>query len=132
MMQSRLSVRHWYGPSDNSAGASSQSSDDQNMRRFQISLRFKQLARGLHVLDCKARALLAATAVIGISSASKGWDWISAAHEPQLRGEVIKQLLKLAGLAGLFLLAGTPPGARGEVKSGVVLALSSAAVAASP
>jgi hypothetical protein len=50
MMQSRLSVRHWYGPSDNSAGASSQNSDDQNMRRFQISLRFKQLARGLHVL----------------------------------------------------------------------------------
>src|SRR5260370_34343189 len=106
MMQSRLSVRHWYGPSDNSAGASSQSSDDQNMRRFQISLRFKQLARGLHVLDCEARALLAATAVIGISLASKGWDWISAAHEPRLRGEVMKQLLKLAGLAKLFFLSG--------------------------
>jgi hypothetical protein len=50
-----------------------------SLRRFRISLGFKQLARGLHAgfgMTGVATALLAAIAIIGISSCLESSHWV--------------------------------------------------------
>jgi hypothetical protein len=64
---------------NNSAGAASQNAEGQSLRRFRISLGFKQLARGLHVVlgtTGVAAALLAAIAIIGISLRLESSHWV--------------------------------------------------------
>jgi branched-chain amino acid transport system substrate-binding protein len=79
-----------------------------------------------------AAALLAATAIIRISSSLEcrirvgvvcGW------RKPPMRGEVMKQLSKLAGLAVLLSAAINPATAQEKLKIGVIVTLSGPAAA---
>src|SRR2546421_671961 len=90
---------------------------------FSISLGFKQLARGLHACcscgpTCTAGSL-AATVVVRIS--------LSLKRTALIGGEIMKQRLKLTGLAALLGIAVTPVIAQEKIKIGVIVTLSGSA-----
>src|ERR1700675_3116573 len=78
----------------------------------------------------RARLLLAAAAVMRISWISKVWLALaSAARSSRPEGEVMKQQLKLAGLAVLLGVAASQDAAQEKVKIGVIVTLSGPAAA---
>src|ERR1700676_5731508 len=76
----------------------------------------------------RARLLLAAAAVMRISWISKYW-LASAARSSRPEGGVMKQQLKLAGLAVLLGVAASQAAAQEKVKIGVIVTLSGPAAA---
>src|SRR3982074_1736655 len=78
-----------------------------------------------------AAALLAATAIIRISSSLESSDQVGVDFGCAAagQGEIMKQLLKLAGLAVLLSVAAGKAGAKEKLKIGVIVTLSGPAAA---